>query len=32
MAKVMKGLIAKLDTQFPKPSIMDVMGIVYPQF
>jgi hypothetical protein len=32
MAKAMKGLIAKLDTQFPEQTIIYVMGIVYPQY
>jgi hypothetical protein len=30
MAKATKGLIVKLDAQFPKQTIVDVMGIVYP--
>jgi hypothetical protein len=32
MAKVVKGLIAELDTRFLEQAIMDVMGIVYPQY
>jgi hypothetical protein len=32
MAKVVEGLIAKLDAQFPKQAIVDVAGIVYPQY
>jgi hypothetical protein len=30
--KVVKGLILELDAQFLEQSILDVVGIVYPQY
>jgi hypothetical protein len=30
MVKATKGLIVKLDAQFPEQAIIDAMGIVYP--
>jgi hypothetical protein len=32
MAKAVEGLIVKLDARFLEQAIMDVMGIVYPQY
>ncbi len=32
MAEIAEGLIVELDARFPEQGIMDVMGIVYPQY
>jgi hypothetical protein len=32
MAKAIKGLIPKLDAQILEQTIMDAMGIIYPQY
>jgi len=32
MAKVVEDLIVGLDAQFPRQAVVDVMGIVYPQY
>jgi hypothetical protein len=32
LARVAKGFIHELDVRFPTHAIMDVLGIVYPQY
>jgi hypothetical protein len=32
MVEVVLGLIEKLDVRFPKQSVLDAIGVVYPQY